>query len=200
MTEDPVGETSPPSSSDAAGIPSGATGAGGATPVKADLGKRFIAAIIDAIIAVVVGFIPLVGGLAATAYWLVRDGMELDFMDRRSIGKRLVKIRPVRLDGAPMDLTTSMKRNWMFALGGIAQLLAFTIIGIVLAIPLGLSTSRRKRPHPCETAPARPPAGAAGWAHRARRNGSPALPSWTFPDRFFTRRMWVVSARCAKIG
>ena len=48
-------------------------------------GKRFVAAIIDAVITVVVGFIPLVGGLAATAYWLVRDGMELDFMDRRSI-------------------------------------------------------------------------------------------------------------------
>ena len=142
MTEDPVGGTPPPSSSEAAATSSDVTDApsdaGGATLVKADLGKRFVAAIIDAVIAVVVGFIPLVGGLAATAYWLVRDGIELDFMDRRSIGKRLVKIRPVRLDGAPMDLTTSMKRNWMFALGGIAQLLAFTIIGLVLAIPLGV--------------------------------------------------------------
>ena len=136
MTEDPVGGTPPPSSSDAADMTGAPSGAGGATLVKADLGKRFVAAVIDAVIAVVVGFIPLVGGLAATAYWLVRDGMELDFMDRRSIGKRLVKIRPVRLDGAPMDLTTSMKRNWMFALGSIGQLLAFTIIGIVLAIPL----------------------------------------------------------------
>jgi uncharacterized RDD family membrane protein YckC len=44
----------------------------------------------------------------------------------------------VRLDGAPMDVATSMKRNWMFALGGIAQLLAFTIIGLVVAIPLFL--------------------------------------------------------------
>ncbi|HAK55876.1 MAG TPA: RDD family protein [Acidobacteria bacterium] len=123
--ETPMGEvaTPPPGAGDAP---------------KAELGKRFVAAIIDAVIAVVVGFIPLVGGLAATAYWLVRDGMDLDFMDRRSIGKRLVKIRPVRLDGAPMDVATSMKRNWMFALGGIAQLLAFTIIGLFVAIPLFL--------------------------------------------------------------
>ncbi len=49
-----------------------------------------------------------------------------------------MQLSVVRLDGAPMDLTTSMKRNWMFALGGIAQLLAFTIIGLVLAIPLGV--------------------------------------------------------------
>jgi uncharacterized RDD family membrane protein YckC len=59
-------------------------------------------------------------------------------MDRRSIGKRLVKIRPIRIDGAPMDIATSMKRNWMFALGGISQLLAITIIGLVVAIPLAL--------------------------------------------------------------
>ena len=131
-----------------------ASGTGGETPMgevaapppgpgsgdapKAELGKRFVAAAIDAVIAVVVGFIPLVGGLAATAYWLGRDGMDLDFMDRRSIGKRLVKIRPIRIDGAPMDIATSMKRNWMFALGGISQLLAITIIGLVVAIPLAL--------------------------------------------------------------
>ena len=36
--------------------------------------------------------------------------------------------------------------------------------------------------------------------HRARKNGRPAFPSWTLPDRFLTRRMWVVSARCAMIG
>jgi uncharacterized RDD family membrane protein YckC len=37
-----------------------------------------------------------------------------------------------------MDIATSMKRNWMFALGGISQLLAITIIGLVVAIPLAL--------------------------------------------------------------
>lgn len=106
------------------------------TPGKADLGKRFVAAIIDLVIAVLIGLIPVIGGLIATAYWLVRDGLEFDFMDRRSVGKKLVKLRPVRLDGQPMDVGASVRRNWMFAIGGIAQFFAMTIIGIVIAIPL----------------------------------------------------------------
>lgn len=103
---------------------------------KADLSKRFIAGIIDAVIAFGIGLIPFIGGLIGAAYWLVRDGMELDFMDHRSVGKKLVKLRPVTLDGSPMDIMVSVKRNWMFALGGIGQLLIFTIVGILLAIPL----------------------------------------------------------------
>ena len=103
---------------------------------KADISKRVIAAVIDAVIALVIGMIPIIGGLIATAYWLVRDGLEIDFMDQRSIGKKLVKLRPVTLDGSPVDIMTSVKRNWMFALGGIAQLFAMTIIGLVIAIPL----------------------------------------------------------------
>jgi uncharacterized RDD family membrane protein YckC len=107
-----------------------------ATAGKADLSKRFIAGIIDAVIAFAIGLIPFIGGLIGAAYWLVRDGMDLDFMDHRSVGKKLVKLRPVTLDGSPMDIMVSVKRNWMFALGGIGQLLIFTIVGILLAIPL----------------------------------------------------------------
>ncbi len=103
---------------------------------KADIGKRFIAAVIDAVIAVFVGFIPFIGGLIATAYWLVRDGLDVEFMDHRSLGKKIMKLRPVTLDGAPVDIMTSMKRNWMFALGGVAQLFASTIIGLIIALPL----------------------------------------------------------------
>jgi uncharacterized RDD family membrane protein YckC len=107
-------------------------------PAKADLGKRAIAMIIDAVIVMIVGFIPVAGGIVATAYWLVRDGLDLEFMDHRSIGKKLVKLRPVTLDGKPLDIQMSIKRNWMFALGGVAQLFAMTIIGLVVALPLGL--------------------------------------------------------------
>ena len=32
----------------------------------------------------------------------------------------------------------SIKRNWMFGLGGLTQLFAMTLIGLVIAIPLGL--------------------------------------------------------------
>lgn len=109
-------------------------------PQRADLPKRFIAAIIDAVAAVAVGFIPFVGGLVATAYWLLRDGLDIEFMDGRSIGKALVKLRPVRLDGGKMDPMTSIKRNWMFALGGVAQLLLFIpIIGWIMLPFVGLA-------------------------------------------------------------
>jgi uncharacterized RDD family membrane protein YckC len=106
---------------------------------KPDLGKRFFALLIDVVLAVVVGFIPLIGGLIGAAYWLVRDGLEFDFMDRRSIGKKVMKLRPMRLDGRPMDIATSVQRNWMFALGGIVSLLLFVpIIGWLLMVPVAL--------------------------------------------------------------
>ena len=97
-----------------------------------------MAVIIDAVIAMVVGFVPIAGGIAATAYWLVRDGMDLDFMDHRSIGKKIMKLRPVTLDGGAVDISTSIRRNWMFALGGVAQFFAITIIGLPIAILIGL--------------------------------------------------------------
>lgn len=120
-------------------VSSTGTGSGTLAVTKADLGKRFFALLIDAVLAVVVGFIPLIGGLVGATYWLVRDGLEFDFMDRRSIGKKIMKLRPLRLDGKPMDVGTSVRRNWMFALGGIISLLLFIpIIGWILMIPVAL--------------------------------------------------------------
>ena len=105
---------------------------------RPDLGKRAVAAIIDAVIALGIGLVPIAGGIAATAYWLVRDGLDIEFMDHRSIGKKVMKLRPVALDGQTVDIMTSVKRNWMFALVGIGQFLFSTLVGIVLAIPLFL--------------------------------------------------------------
>lgn len=104
---------------------------------KADLTRRIIAGVIDAAITLVVGFIPWLGGLLATGYWLVRDGLELEFMDHRSIGKKLMKLRPVTADGQPTEMVDSVKRNWPLAFGGVAQLLLFIpIIGWILLIPV----------------------------------------------------------------
>ncbi len=114
---------------------------GGGPAARVDIGKRAVALIIDAVIAViavVVGLVPIAGGIAATAYWLLRDGMDLEFMDHRSIGKKVMKLRPVTLDGQPLDMEASIKRNWMFGLGGLTQLFAMTFIGLVIAIPRGL--------------------------------------------------------------
>ncbi len=131
--EDTNAQGSPSGEANAAEAPSGG---GTAPPAKAELSKRFIAAIIDAVIAIVIGFIPIIGGLIATGYWLVRDGLDVEFMDQRSLGKKVMKLRPVTLDGSPVDIMTSVKRNWIFAISGIAQLFLMTIIGVILAIPL----------------------------------------------------------------
>ncbi|NOZ79813.1 MAG: RDD family protein [Acidobacteria bacterium] len=107
---------------------------------KADVGKRFLAALIDGILAFVIGLIPFIGGLIGAAYLLVRDGMDLDFMDRRSLGKKIMKLRPIRLDGQPMDLETSLKRNFVFALGPVAEVFVFIpILGWAIAILLGVA-------------------------------------------------------------
>ena len=113
-------------------------GAGGAA-VKADPLKRVIAAIIDAVIAFAVGLVPVIGGLAAAGYWLLRDGLDLEFMDHRSLGKKVMKLRPVSAGGRPVDLMGSVKRNWMFALGGVVQALLFIpILGWIVGLLIGL--------------------------------------------------------------
>lgn len=111
-----------------------------ATGGKADLGKRFIAMLIDGILSAVVGFVPVIGGLAGAAYMLLRDGLELDFMDGRSLGKKLMKLRPARLDGQPMDIASSVKRNLPFAIGPAIMIIPIVgwIIGPVIALIIGL--------------------------------------------------------------
>ena len=86
---------------------------------KAELSKRFVAVIIDSVIAVLVGLIPWIGGIISAAYLVLRDGMELEFMDNRSVGKKLMKLRPVTADGGKVDMMMSVRRNWMFGFGGI---------------------------------------------------------------------------------
>lgn len=104
---------------------------------KADVGKRAGAAIIDGILAgIVTVIIPFIGGLIGAAYWLLRDGFDFDFMDHRSLGKKLLKLRPVTLDGKPVDINVSMKRNWMLAVPLIIS--AIPILGWVLAPVVGV--------------------------------------------------------------
>lgn len=108
-------------------------------PGKADPTKRFVAILIDGVIAVVIGMVPWIGGLISTAYWVLRDGLELEFMDNRSVGKKVMKLRAVTADGQNPDLIMSVQRNWMFGLGGIIQILIFIpVVGWLLMVPLGL--------------------------------------------------------------
>jgi uncharacterized RDD family membrane protein YckC len=114
--------------------------AAAATRARPDAATRFIAFFIDAVIVAAVGLVPIIGGLVGIAYVLVRDGLSYDFMDGRSIGKRIMKLRPVRLDGLPMDVETSIRRNWPLAFGSLAQVLIFVpVIGWILIPFVGIA-------------------------------------------------------------
>ena len=90
--------------------------------LKASLGKRFLAYLVDAVIAGVLfqvfdifgAFAGGIGGLLGVGYLLLRDGLPVDFAEGRSVGKQLLGLRPVRADGMPMDPVASLKRNWTF--------------------------------------------------------------------------------------
>ncbi|MDX1529940.1 MAG: RDD family protein [Rhodothermales bacterium] len=115
---------------------------------KPDVAKRFIAKFVDGIVAavlywVVAAVVPgwfagyVLGGIVAGAYLLVSDGLDVDFMKQRSLGKKLLGFDVNRLDGQPMDLATSARRNWMFVIGYFSQAFIFsapalsTLISIV---------------------------------------------------------------------
>lgn len=103
------------------------------TQTTPEFQTRAIAFLIDSVIAYAISLIPVIGGLIGGAYMLLRDGLTLDFANGRSIGKHLMKIKPVRVDGKPMDIATSISRNWMFALGLLISTLAFIpIVGWIL--------------------------------------------------------------------
>lgn len=98
---------------------------------KADLTKRFLAILIDGMLAGIVGWIiPVVGGLIGAAYMLVRDGLDFDFMPNRSLGKKLMGLRPICMDGSPVDVSVSVKRNVIFAVPMVMMILP--VIGWVL--------------------------------------------------------------------
>ena len=121
---------------------------------KADLGKRFVAILIDGLIAGVIGLVPVVGGLVGAAYMLVRDGLDFDFMPNRSLGKKLMGLRPVCMDGSPVDVSVSVKRNVIFAapmvlmvlpvIGWVLMPLASLIVGIIeIVLVLNSDDGRR---------------------------------------------------------
>ena len=86
---------------------------------KAEVGTRLIAALIDAVLQWVVGLIPIVGGLIGAAYMLLRDGLP----DGQSLGKKVMKLRVVTLDGKKADYVASCKRNVIFAIPSIITII-----------------------------------------------------------------------------
>jgi uncharacterized RDD family membrane protein YckC len=102
----------------------------------APLDKRLIAALIDFVIGAFLSAVPILGGVAAATYWVLRDGLEVEFMNHRSIGKAIMKIRPVRPDGSHTDIDDSIRRNWMFAPAALIPFLFYSVIGAFLVPPM----------------------------------------------------------------
>jgi len=109
---------------------------------KGDPVKRIIAFVIDAVVSMLIGLIPLVGGIIGALYMLLRDALPIEALDYQSVGKKLLKLSVVNVEDpdAKIDYAASAKRNWMFALGPIMLFFAFIpIIGWIIDILLGIA-------------------------------------------------------------
>jgi uncharacterized RDD family membrane protein YckC len=112
-----------------------------ATP---DLSVRFVAALIDGVVASVLGallgWIPLVGGVVGAAYVVLRDGFEVGPVRYRSVGKWVMGLHPKRLDGRPMDLETSIRRNAILGISALATLAgSIPLLGWILGPMLSVA-------------------------------------------------------------
>ena len=133
-TPDPAESATPDPAESAAPEPDAATAG------KPDTVKRFLAMLIDGIIAAVLGAVvgaisSVLGSIVGAAYYVIRDGLDIDFMKHRSLGKKVMKLSVVRLDGKPMDLQASVKRNWMFGFGAVYSI---PILGLIVLLVVGL--------------------------------------------------------------
>lgn len=108
---------------------------------KADLVSRFLAALIDSLVAGVLSLVPFVGFLAGGVYTLTKDGIMYELTKNpeykdRSLGKKLLRLKVVRLDGGPVDVAVSAKRNLPLAIGGIIGIVP--LLGWLIGPVLGL--------------------------------------------------------------
>lgn len=107
---------------------------------KADTTRRILAALIDSFIAWIPAMIPVVGALVSIAYMLTRDAIMYEFTKQddwrnRSIGKKLMGIEVVRLDGSQVDFTAAIRRNIPLSIGNIIAIIP--IIGWILGGLIG---------------------------------------------------------------
>lgn len=108
---------------------------------KADLISRFLAALIDGLVAGVLSLVPFVGFLAGGVYTLTKDRIMYELTKNpdyrnRSLGKKLLRLKVVRLDGGPVDMAVSAKRNLPLAVGEIIGIVP--VLGWIFGPVLGL--------------------------------------------------------------
>jgi uncharacterized RDD family membrane protein YckC len=100
---------------------------------------RFLAFLVDGVIAGLLSNLFLAGGVLGAAYFVVRDGLTFQFMNQRSLGKHLMDLHVERADGRPMDVETSVRRNWMWGLGPVGAVVAeVPLFGGLFSAAVGL--------------------------------------------------------------
>jgi len=96
--------------------------------IKADIGKRAVAAMVDIAIAFFVGMIPIIGGIIGGAYMALRDGFTFEPVNGQSFGKKLFDLKAVSaVSGEPCDYMLSIRRNLPFVVPALSMV--FSIFG-----------------------------------------------------------------------
>lgn len=112
---------------------------------KAEAFPRILAFLIDVIIAWVPVFIPVFGALFGSLYLLFKDGLMFKVTQKeewknRSIGKKLLNLEVVSLDGEIVDLAISAKRNLPLTIGNFIAIVPLVgwVIGPTVALVLAI--------------------------------------------------------------
>ncbi len=108
---------------------------------KADFLPRFLAALIDGVIAWIPVVIPVIGAIVSAAYLLCKDGIMYqitkdDNWKNKSIGKKVLNLEVSCLDGGDVDLMISAKRNIPLTIGSFIAIIPLLgwIVGPALAV------------------------------------------------------------------
>ena len=113
---------------------------------KADLVKRFLAALIDGLIMAIPSFIPVLGAIVGTAYALTKDAVVFEVTKNeefrnRSIGKKVMNLEVTLLEGENyVDWATSIKRNLPLSIGVLIMIIPIIgwVIGPIIGLIIGL--------------------------------------------------------------
>ncbi len=81
-----------------------------------------------------IGF--LAGGIVASLYFIVSDGVNMRHMPRRSFGKKVMGLVVARIDKEPMNVWTSAQRNWMFGVLYFVQAFTFNAPAVSILLTL----------------------------------------------------------------
>lgn len=109
---------------------------------KVDFSPRFMAAVIDGLIGGALAFIlPVIGAILSGAYMLLKDVIMYQITkneewENKSIGKKLMNLKVISLDGGTVDMAVSAKRNVPLAIGSVIAIIPILgwILGPIVAL------------------------------------------------------------------